>query len=186
MRNYVKLRAAKWAFHGTGPLGNLNGHLYAFGADDSDLFEKVAAANAANTQSQPTETWTYENPIPQDIFWLLDKQSLADFFNSDAQWFWFNSKFGLSEAGAAPPLFSDRTSIDKSPRSTWPTSAGTDGQRLRKGTSKTTGAALNYLAELFFFTSDQQFKDLWDSLEAGKISSDEALAAAAILVKNRG
>lgn len=177
------MQSAKWHFTSTGPLGNLNGDLYAFGADDDDMAEQIRIQNAALRASQPTQTFSIDNALPVPCYFSLAKQEFSNLLNLDAEQFWFNTPFALSVAGTAPALL-DQTSIDKSPRSTFPTREGTDGQRLRAGKTKTEGAALNYLGKLFFLTSRVEFKDLWTALHDGKISSDEALAAAAILVQS--
>jgi hypothetical protein len=93
--------------------------------------------------------------------------------------------FGISAAGGfigAGMELADQIPMEDSPRATFPTKLGTDGQRLRDGKGKTaSGSVLNYLARLYFVTSKTAFKDLWTQLKANKITAKEALASAAAL-----
>ena len=185
MRNYFKMLGIKYRNHGEP--GPVNGDMFAWGGNHDQLMFHVQAANAALILAEPAFTWTFSYPTdPVEMYWEINILNFGRILNGgaaadNAQYFWNNTKFNLVPVEA---VYEDqtKTKAQGSPRGTFPTTQGTDGQRLRHGTSRSEGAALNYLGKLFFLTSNNAFKSLWDALKAGKITTVEALAAARLLV----
>jgi len=188
MRNYFSTQIVK--FHGHGDDGHgsiLNGDFYAVGKDHDQLLFNVRAAEAAQEAALPAYTWTWSFPMePHTVYWKLNATNFATILNTQAQGIFLNTRLNTDPLTPAP-LLTDISALKEegSPRNTFPTDEGTDGQRLRDGQTAAAGFALNYIGKLFFLTSNPAFKSLFDSLKAGKISSAKALASAKAIVQSR-
>jgi len=175
-------------YHVHGEPGPINGDMYAWGGNHDQLLFHVNAAEANLRSVQPATTWTFSFPLdPVEVYWELDILNFGRILNGgaaadNAEYFFLNTKLNTVPVEAVYES-QTKTKAQGSPRSTFPSSLGTDGQRLKAGRTKTEGAALNYIGKLFFLTSRTAFKLLWDSLKAGKISATEALAEANRLAK---
>jgi hypothetical protein len=186
VRNYFKILAIKYRNHGEP--GPVNGDMFAFGANHDQLMYHVNAANEMLKILEPAFTWTFTYPTdPVETYWMLNALNFGRILNGgasadNAQFFWNNTRLNLT---SSEQVYFDQTQTKEqgSPRSTFPTSLGTDGQRLKSGRPSNVGSALNYLGKLFFLTSNNAFKSLWDSLDQGKITATEALTLANAIVK---
>ena len=184
MRNYLKFRAIEWFADsqvGYNPPQHLTPHN--FGKTDDALMVNVTATEERIVASaDPLIVWSFTFPkAPIDYFFKLDKNNLDILLNDNADFFYNNF---VPPDSSTTVLYQELVSVNVSPRATFPTDLGTDGQRLRQNKTASQGAALNYIAKLYFLTSNRAFKDLFDSLKANKISEQQALAAANILVQS--
>jgi hypothetical protein len=181
MRNYLKYFASRVTANSTNIVPTLNIAITAFGRTAKECEKNLAIAKARNVQFQnPARIWNYLNPTGTlDYFFKLDKELVYTVINSNPAFFWDNFIPPDQETSVA---FPDNVAVGKSPRSTFPTKQGTDGQRLRSGRSKDAGAALNYIGKLYFLTSKTVFKTIWNQLSSGKITAKEALAQANALL----
>jgi hypothetical protein len=112
------------------------------------------------------------------IYFELNARNFANLINPQALFVWGSTN--LPTNFPQPPLFTDMTKVEEegSPRATFPTSEGTDGQRLRAGKRAKAGSALNYIARLFFLTSNDEFLSIWRRLKAHRITPKKALQEA--------
>lgn len=184
MRNYLKYFAYRTFGQSTffPPVVNLP--ITAFGRD--------AGEAAINLESQkqrviagnnPARDWEFGPTLgPIDYFFKLDKELIFNLLSNNPAFWWDNFIPPDQETTVA---FPDNVQTEKSPRATFPTKLGTDGQRLRSGRTKDDGAALNYIGKLYFLTSKTAFKTLWNQLSAGKITAADALAQANALAQSR-
>jgi hypothetical protein len=179
MRNYIKLRGIHWLAteNNINPVHTLDA--WEIAVNDGELMTRVQVANdriIANNNPAMIWEFTYPNKV-QDIYFQLDQRNLCSLFQSSPGFFFTN----LQPNGSDDPATANLPNLavfNRSPRSTFPSDLGTDGQRLRHGKAKTAGAALNYIGKLFFLTSNKAFLSLFNQLKAGKISAKDALAAA--------
>jgi hypothetical protein len=154
---------------------------FAFGRTDSELMDNAQDIVTAQKAASPTYTWTVTFDAVIDYYMKLSRDNLMTMVMTDtATSAYFYNNF-IPWSGNPTPAFEDLAQANKSPRSSFPTTLGTDGQRLKQNKSSSDGAAANYIAKLYFLTSDIRFKQLFDSLKAKKITAKEALAAANIL-----
>jgi len=183
MRNYIKYFAYRITAHSDNVTPTLDLPLTVIGRTFAEAMDLMAVAKARNIQFQnPARVWTYLNPLgPVDYFFKLNKELIFTVLASNPGFWWDNTIPPDSDSVVA---FPDLTQTEKSPRSTFPTKQGTDGQRLRSGRTKDVGAALNYIGKLYFLTSKTVFKTIWNLLSGGKISAKEALARANALVQS--
>lgn len=164
--------------------GILNGEAYDFGFNEDSLMYYVRAQEDSIRTNLPAYTWTFSFPNPPKAFYfLMDASNIAKLFDFNAQTIYLNSSLSTTPTTLGLDNLLQLEAAG-SPRGTWPTTEGTDGQRLREGQSSSDGFALNYLAKLYFLTSNLAFKALFDSLKAGKISSAKALASAKAIVES--
>jgi len=177
MRNYVKLRALSWTADSTNvfPPSHLTPKTFAL--NDTVLFsrrnDRIAQIIAFNN---PARVWTFNIVLgPMDVWILLSAGQIDKIVSLSPEAWWDNTIPPDQESTVILPGV---TVTDKSPRATWPTKLGTDGQRLRSGRTKDDGAALNYIGKLYFLTSKTAFKTIWNLLSSGKITAKEALARA--------
>jgi len=181
MRNYLKYSAAKVAADSTNIFPPIvNSLVYAFGRDPSECARNLNA-NVARliALNNPARTWTlHDQEGPRDYYWKQDKELIYTLLFNNPSYFYANF---ISPDGESLPNFPDNVATT-SPRATFPTKQGTDGQRLRSGRSKDAGAVLNYIGKLYFLTSKTVFRQIWKQLSDGKISAKEALAQANALV----
>ena len=184
MRNYQILYGQKTHIHGDDGHGSiLNGDIYNFGYDELSLSANINVSEAAQRAALPAYTWTFSTVFgPQKIYFLMNKENISKLFNLNAAGIF--AQCSINDTPTTTDL-DEIVQFDAqgSPRATFPTDLGTDGQRLRQGQTASSGFALNYLAKLYFLTSNPQFKALFDALKQKKITDKQALAAAAILVK---
>jgi hypothetical protein len=153
------------------------GELFAFGKDDDDLMANVNKENALQRSVFSNIIFHYPR-APVVIYWELNATNFARVLNQAPLQFWGNTNLPTNFPQSA--LFVDMTKLEEegSPRATFPTSAGTDGQRLREGKTKKAGFALNYIARLYFLTSNPEFLSLWRRLKAHRLSPKKALQLA--------
>jgi len=180
MRNYLKYFGG-W-FNVTGRDGNPNHDIDALdqcmGRDKKELAQRIGARQLVWRQTHPAHVFTFTQNEPLDMFIEMNKDTFWKFILFIGEGLVFGASAAGGFIGAAMDLAA-QIPMDKSPRGTFPTKQGTDGQRLRSGKGKTTsGAVLNYLGKLYFLTSKTVFKNLFDQLKAGKITEKEALAQA--------
>jgi hypothetical protein len=71
--------------------------------------------------------------------------------------------------------------VNLSPRNTFPSDLGTDGQRLSKNKPNTKAGILSFIARLFFLTSNQALFELFNELKRGKITPAKALDQAKVI-----
>jgi hypothetical protein len=179
VRNYVKLRAIEWLAteNNINPPHTLTSR--AFAIDDGTLMIRVQFTNQRIiANNNPAMIWEFSYPNkPVDWYFMFSQKLVDQLVWSTPDFFWDNTKpnDGGDPASANLP---GQAVINKSPRSTFPSDLGTDGQRLRGGKANTAGAALNYIGKLFFLTSNNSILSLFNQLKAGKISAKDALAAA--------
>jgi hypothetical protein len=181
MRNYIKYFAYRVTAHSENIVPTLDLPITVIGRTTKEAGELMAVAKARNIQFQnPARIWTYLNPQgPLDYFFKLNKELVFTILSSNPGFWWDNTIPPDSDSVVG---FQDNVTVEKSPRSSFPTKQGTDGQRLRSGRSKDEGAALNYIGKLYFLTSKTVFKTIWNKLSAGKLSTKEALAQANALL----
>jgi len=120
--------------HAPGPI---NGDLFAFGTDDDDLLSRVRFASDFQA-TQPGGPWTFTFPnAPQTIYFELNHENFTNIVNSVALQVWANTQLP-GPFQQSPGLFVPQTKVEAegSRRATFPTTAGTDGQRLRQGKTK--------------------------------------------------
>lgn len=179
MRNYIKLRAVHFHMKGTKPFhADIDFDYFAFGRTDSELMDNaqtIIAAQKAQSFDYVFET-TFDSVI--DYYLKLSRDNLMSIVQYDtaASNYWYSNFIPWS--GNAAPQYEDMAQANKSPRSSFPTTLGTDGQRLKQNKSSSDGAAANYIAKLYFLTSNNLFKQLFDNLKAKKITAKQALIAA--------
>jgi hypothetical protein len=185
VRNYLKFRAIHWHGHATLIFNpDIDREFYAIERDDDTLTKQIAFVEKYTRDASGGYTWTFDYPRQRvDWFLLLNKDKILQLVRENAQFFYGN--FIPDPGFNDSPAYEDNCAVDDSPRSTFPTTLGTDGQRLKQNKSGTAGAALNYIGKLYFLTSNIEFKVLFDSLKAGHISTQEALAAANVLAHSR-
>jgi hypothetical protein len=191
MRNYFKVLAIKYRVHGEP--GPINGDMFAWGANQEQLNYHILKANEQLTIVQPGTTWTFTYPTdPVPVYWMLNAKNFAKILNGgaaadNAQFFWNNTRLNLT---SSEEIYFDQTQTEEqgSPRNTFPTDLGTDGQRLKENEAQSRGSALNYLAHLFVANlgveDDSLFLDIIDNLSQRKITVKQALAAANSLVED--
>jgi hypothetical protein len=176
LRNYFKVRGLNWQYE-VPPTPPPFGEVFAFGGNDDQLMENVRKENDLLVAFFGTVNFHYPR-APVFIYWELDSLNFGTLLNAAAQFNWSETRLPSIYAGNATFVGMTKIEGEGSPRSTFPTSAGTDGQRLRRGRSKKAGFALNYIARLFFLTSNQAFLSLWNQLKDGRITPKIALARA--------
>ncbi len=176
IRNYFKVRGLNWQYE-IPPTPPPFGELFAFGKDDQQLFEVVQQINATQRISFPTIIFHYPR-APIFVYWELNAENFSRLLNQAPLQFWGNTN--LPTNFPQQGLFTDmtKTEVEGSPRATFPTSEGTDGQRLRAAKRSQAGNALNYIARLFFLTSNEAFLSIWNQLKAHRITPKKALQEA--------
>jgi hypothetical protein len=185
MRNYLKFRALHFTGHGTLVFNpDLTHEFFIIERDQAAVDAKKAYLIQYTLDHAGGYTWTFEYPRqPFDFYFLLNYDKILQLLSEQAGFFF---TFYVTEPGYNDaPGYAANCKLGDSPRSDFPTTLGTDGQRLRGNKSASSGAALNYIGKLYFLTSNPDFKVLFDSLKAGKISVREALAAANLLAESR-
>ena len=135
MRNYVAIKGIKFSF--TVPFFGFTADLYAFGADEDELMAIVRQYQTFEINNWAPHEVTFAFPnVVQELYILLDKLTVSFMANRDAAGFWQDSALGRADgsypSGVLFPLHEYQTQINESPRDTWPTPLGTDGQRLKK------------------------------------------------------
>lgn len=142
-----------------------------------DQFETYEAGNQA-----PTRTFTlfYDDPSVE-IYFKLNHENFLDIIN-DSPAYWYNNCVVTPTNDS--PAFGDQVQVNESPRATFPSDLGTDGQRLKQGEADSPGQALNFIGNLFFRTDDDLFLDIRDNLAKGKLTVKQALAAANLLAEH--
>ena len=185
VRNYLKFRALHWKGDSTKPF-NPDTHLdfFTIQRDDAAVDAFVSFQNDYTIKQDLFRTWVFSYPYDRiDFFFLLNYDKILELVRNNSSFFFsaYITEPGFNDA----PGMAANCSINDSPRSTFPTDLGTDGQRLKQNDSTSSGNALNYIAKLYFLTSNPQFKELFDALKQQKITAKEALAAANILAKSR-
>jgi hypothetical protein len=176
-------RALSFGFHGqnnVNPGLDVNGTGNQFGADDEDLVARLAVRLQQLQTDFPDYTWTF-SPNPSIAMYLkLDKTNVLDLLNnphlSPEQFYLDFSPGGNMEALAQ---------WGESPRNTFPTDLGTDGQRDAgpfKVSSVKHSQAARYLSILFAQTSNRAFKDILADLNADRLTVRGALDKAKRLV----
>jgi hypothetical protein len=181
MRNYLKYRAAKMLGDSTNVFPPvINAGVFAFGNDDSECLRQLESnRERLIAVNNPARTWEFHDlQGPLDYYFKLDKKLIYNLLFADPAFWWDNF---ISPDASTIPNFPDNVET-VSPRATFPTKLGTDGQRLRSGRSKDVGAALNYIGKLYFLTSKTVFKTIWTQLNSNKITAKEALAQANALI----
>jgi hypothetical protein len=181
MRNYIKYFGQRFTAHDFTINPEVNFFVTAFGRTKKECATNLATNYARlKAFNNPARIWDIRNPIgPIDYYFKLNKDLIYNFLFADPAFWWDNTIPPDQETVVA---FQDNVATDKSPRATFPTKQGTDGQRLRSGRTKDEGAALNYIGKLYFLTSKTVFKTIWNLLSSGKISTKEALDRANALL----
>ncbi len=184
MRNYFLFRALHFTGHATEPFNpDIDRDFYVIERDDLAVDKQVAALIKYTLDNAGGYTWSFSYPHQRiNFYFLLNKNKVLQLLRENATFFFTNyiPEPGINDA----PAYEDNCKLGDSPRSDFPTTLGTDGQRMRGNKSASAGAALNYIGKLYFLTSDLRFKQLFDSLKAGKITAKEALAAANLLAED--
>jgi hypothetical protein len=133
MRNYFKIYGLAWRLHSQDHMEN--GDLYTFGATLEELMENVRFYESIQQLNFPNPghwTFTYPN-APAVIYFELNKTYFANVLNIDAQTIWGATHLPSILGWFPRNLFAQtRVESEGSPRNIFPTSSGTDGQRLRK------------------------------------------------------
>jgi hypothetical protein len=183
MRNYIKMRAIEWKADMVNFFPPQHLTVHAIAITDKVLMSRVQDTNARIIAvNNPLNIWIFTYPNKPVNLYMKFNQKLLDQLLASNPDFWWNNLVS-PDGDPANASLPNQAQVNDSPRSTFPTDKGTDGQRLRSGQTKRVGDALNYIGKLFFLTSNQAFKDLWDQLKAGTITAKDALALANLLVE---
>jgi hypothetical protein len=183
MRNYIKMRAVQCRAVSVF-FPPIDSTFYDFGRTDSELMKRVLARQAQIIAfNNPLRDWTFTNNPPIDWYFMMNRDQLDTLLQSSPDFFYANTV--SADGNPANANIPSIAQVNKSPRSTFPSAAGTDGQRLRDGTSKEAGAALNYIGKLYFLTSNPALKTLWEKLKKGKVTVKQALADANEIVSTQ-
>lgn len=172
-------------FRGQGDFhpGIVNGDFYVIAEDEDRLPTRVDQVEETQRLAVPAATWTFSFPNPPiEVYFTMNKTQLVNLLQSNMQGIFENMSFG-SQPNDGVMTATRIKAAGNSPRSNFPDDLGTDGQRLRRGDSKTAGAALNYIGKLFFLTSNAAFFAIFQNLKAGKITVKQALTAAESIVQ---
>ena len=184
MRNYFKFRAVE-AFGDSVFFPPIHSRFHCYANDDAALFVQVRARQQQLIQfNNPLRDWTFTNNVPIDYYWKLNQANFLKMLQFSPDFFWDN--FLGADGNYTASNVPDIVTANVSPRATFPTTSGTDGQRLRRGQTAKDGFALNYLGKLYFLTNNTVFRDLFELLKDGKVSAKEALAKAEAIVEARG
>jgi hypothetical protein len=178
VRNNIKLRAVHYQAHGVrSGFPDIFTDLNEFGADDNDLMRNcIETFNTFVAGQNPAVSWTMEFPNAViDWYLKLDKANVRSLVRVSPGFF-FN--LTVPEPLNTAPALESLVAVNLSPRNTFPTDEGTDGQRLRKNQPGTKSAILTFIARLFFLTSNQAIFALWNQLKLGKLTPKKALDAA--------
>jgi hypothetical protein len=175
VRNYIQLRAVHYNAHGVrSGFPDTDTDLYEFGSDDSDLMRNcISTFNFFVSGSNPAVSYsmTFPNAV---INWnlKLDKSNILDLARISPGFFFTST---VPEVGNTAPALENLVAVNLSPRNTFPTDLGTDGQRLARNKLETKGGILQFIARLFFLTSNPALFQIWNQLKTSKLTPKKAL-----------
>ena len=184
MRNYVQLKAVHFLSTGSKfGFPDILTDLYEFGADDNDLMRNcIETFNTFVSGANPS--YSYAMSFPNAVIgWnlKLDKSNIRTLARFSPGFF-FNSTV-VEPLNTAPGLES-LVAVNLSPRNSFPTDLGTDGQRLAANKSpKSAAGVLVFVARLYFLTSNPALFDIWNRLKKGKLTPKKALDAAKLIAR---
>jgi len=184
MRNYVQLRGVKFLSTGS-KLGfpNILTDIYAFGADDNDLM-RTAIVNFNFFVSGANPSYSYAMSFPNAVVdWnlKLDKTNVLALVSISPGTFW---NWTVTEPLNTNPPLKDLVAVNLSPRNSFPTDLGTDGQRLAANKNpKSSAGVLQFIARLYFLTSNPDLLAIFQKLKTGKLTPKKALDAAKLIAR---